>query len=34
MYEKELKEEEAKIEKMKNEGRDEHDIKKQVRDIW
>ncbi len=30
MYEKEVVDQEAKIEKMKAEGKDEHDIKKQV----
>lgn len=29
MYEKEAKDQEAKIERMKTEGKDEHDIKKQ-----
>ena len=30
-YEKEVKQNEDRIEKMKNEGRDEYDIKKMVR---
>ncbi len=31
MYEREVVEQEAKVEKMKAEGKDQHDIKKQVR---
>ena len=30
MYEKETVQEEEKVEKMKADGRDEHDVKKQV----
>ena len=33
MYEKEVLEQEAKIAKMKEEGKDEYDIKKQVRPL-
>lgn len=31
MYEREVVEEEGKLERMKSEGKDEYDIKKQVR---
>lgn len=34
MYEKEITQQETRIAKMKAEGKDEHDIKKQVHDCW
>lgn len=34
MYEKEVTQTEARIEKMKSDGKDEYDIKKMVGEIW